>query len=78
MSRLVNVGLAAEVTVAVADSEFPGDAYCQRAGGRVKFVNDGVRWLTHFRSTVNRAVHRWSTNHLSPETVPDYPSVFSM
>ena len=32
MSRLVNVGIAAEGAVAVADSEFLGDAYSQRAG----------------------------------------------
>jgi len=41
MSRLVNVALASEGAVAVADSEFQGASY-QRAGGLVKFVNDGV------------------------------------
>jgi len=41
MSRPVNVALAAEGAIAVADSEFGGGSY-QRAGGQIEFVNDGA------------------------------------
>ena len=45
MSKIINVALATEGAVAVAASEFLGDAYYHRAGGRTKFVNDGVRMV---------------------------------
>ncbi len=73
MAKTVNVALAAEGAVVVGDSEFLGDAYYHRAGGRVKFVNDGIRMVPGDDTSVPTASAVADTGRWVPAVSKPHP-----
>jgi len=73
MSQPVNVALASEGATAIADSEFFGDAYYHRAGGLVKFVNDGVRMAPGDDTSVLTGAAVSDTNRWVPSVSDPHP-----
>jgi hypothetical protein len=73
MSEIINVALATEGAVAVADSEFLGDAYYHRAGGRTKFVNDGIRMVPGDDTSVPTGAAVADTDRWVPSVSKPHP-----
>ena len=72
MSKPINVALSSEGALAVVDSEFIGEAY-KRAGGLVKFVNDGLGMVPGDKTNFPLSEPAANTNRWVPSISDPHP-----